>query len=172
MLHFKTHWFTISLAFLLKCFLSRVYFYFILKSLRSGSWILHPRERGLEISKRKILIRTEKRRGVEIRIRRVGKGKRELSLQDPCRDKNLNKKIFKSQNLCWKGKERGNLKRGIRRQGSKGRARGSRPHQVQLLSGRLERLFIASAAYEHPWEGGEKKGKKRKSFVHLCKTKH
>ena len=39
MLHFKTHWFTISLAFLLKCFLSRVYFYFILKSPRSGSWI-------------------------------------------------------------------------------------------------------------------------------------
>lgn len=95
MLHFKTHWFTISLAFLLKCFLSRVYFYFILKSLRSGSWILHPHERGLEVSKRKIHIRRERSRGMQIRFRRVVRGKGKLVCsQDKFRSKNLKKNFF------------------------------------------------------------------------------
>lgn len=126
MLHFKTHWFTISLAFLLKCFLSRVYFYFILKSLRSCSWILHPRERGLEISKRKIHIRRERSRGMQIRCRRVvrGKGKWVCS-----RDKFKEEKIkiyvyiiyiyFKSQSPCWMGRNEE-----IQREEAEGRVAG------------------------------------------------
>lgn len=116
MLHFKTHWFTISLAFLLKCFLSRVYFYFILKSLRSGSWILHPHERGLEISKRKIHIRRERRRGMQIRLKSVDKGEEKLV---------CSRSKFRvgggNQNSCRMGREWRIPKRGSRRQGGRER---------------------------------------------------
>lgn len=142
MLHFKTHWFTISLAFLLKCFLSRVYFYFILKSLRSGSWIFTPSWEGTRNLKEEDTHQEREKWGMQIRFRRVGKGGKEISLFI---GKIQRQKKPKGQNSCWRGK----MKKSKERKQKAGQRRepGAQPNKVQLLPAWLELLFIASAVY-------------------------